>query len=73
MDPNKTLLISSIQGDTKYFEQFEYEGNEILLDFCRFIYNNKEAILIDPEVLENQYPSTKYNLFDLFKMVEIIL
>lgn len=73
MDPNKILLISSIQGDTKYFEQFEYEGNEILLDFCRFIYNNKEAILIDPEVLENQYPSAKYNLFDLFKMIEIIL
>ena len=73
-DSNKGLSISSIQGDTRYFEQFEYEGNEILLDFCRFIYDRKrEVLLTGPEVTENQYPSAKYNLFDLFTMVEILL
>jgi len=73
-DSNKGLSISSIQDDTRYFEQFEYEGNEILLDFCRFIYDIKrEVLLMESEVTENQYPSTKYNLFDLFTMVEILL
>jgi nucleoside-triphosphatase THEP1 len=41
-DPKKGLTILSIQGDFRYFEQFEYEGNEILLDFCRFIYDRKK-------------------------------
>ncbi len=64
----------SIQGDFRYFEQFEYEGNEILLDFIKYIYKNRKIIFFtEPKDKENQYPSAKYNLFDLFKMVEIIL
>ena len=74
MDPNKNFLISSIQGNTEYFEQFGYEGNEILLDFIEYVYKNRKEILFtEPKVKENQYPSAKYNLFDLFKMIEIIL
>ena len=74
VNANKGLTILSIQGDFRYFEQFEYEGNEILLDFCRFIYDRKKEILLtDIEVAENQYPSAKYNLFDLFTMIEILL
>ncbi len=73
-DPNRNLTVSSIQGDTRYFEQFEYEGNEILLDFIKYIYENREKILFDEhKIKENQYPSIKYSLFDLFKMIEIIL
>ena len=73
-DPKKGLTILSIQGDFRYFEQFEYEGNEILLDFIKYIYKNRKKILfIEPNAKENQYPSAKYNLFDLFKMQEIIL
>ena len=71
-DPNKKISILSIRDNT-HLEQFEYEGNEILLDFCRFIINNREAILRDSEVSENQYPSANYKLVDLFKMIEIIL
>lgn len=71
---SKSFKMASIQGDTKYFEQFEYEGNEILLDFIKYIYEKRENILLNEgRVKENQYPSVKYNLFDLFKMIEIIL
>ena len=74
MDPDKNFLISSIQGDTEYFKQFEYEGNEILLDFIEYVYKNRKEILFtEPKDEENQYPSAKYNLFNLFKMIEIIL
>jgi len=70
-DPNRSLMISSIQGDTKYFEQFEYEGNEILLDFIDYFYKNRKMIIFSEPKAE--YLSANYNLFDLFKMIEIIL
>jgi len=67
---NKDFEFKSIQGDFIYFEQFEYNENKILIEFCRFIYDHIEEITIkEPE----QYLSKDYNLFTLFDMVETLL
>ena len=69
-DVNRNLSIMSIQGDFRYIEQFEYNNNEILIDFCKFIYNRIDNITLP----ENEiYPILEYNLFILFEMVEILL
>jgi len=67
---NKDFEFKSIQGDFRYFEQFEYSENHILIDFCRFIYDHiKEITIEEPD----QYLSKNYNLFTLFDMVETLL
>jgi energy-coupling factor transporter ATP-binding protein EcfA2 len=72
-DVNQYLKINSIQGDCKYIEQFEYEGNEILIDFCKFIYYQLDKISKEQEASIEEYTNPDYNLFTLFDMVEIIL
>ena len=67
---NKDFEFKSIQGDFRYFEQFEYSENQILIDFCRFIYDHiKEITIKEPD----QYLNKDYNLFTLFDMVETLL
>jgi energy-coupling factor transporter ATP-binding protein EcfA2 len=56
-------------GDIEYFEQFEYEGNEILINFCKFIYKDIENILIN----DTENKSADYNVFNLFEMCEKLL
>jgi DNA polymerase III delta prime subunit len=70
MDPDKILFITSIQGDSKYFEQFEYGENQILIDLCRFIHDRKNEITIKES---KRTLSNDYNLFTLFDMVETLL
>jgi len=67
---NKDFEFKSIAGSFRYFEQFEYSENEILIDFCRFIFNNIEKISIEKS---DSYSSNDYNLFTLFEMVEVLL
>lgn len=67
---NKDFEFKSIQGDFRYFEQFEYIENQILIDFCRFIYDHiKEITIKEPD----QHLNKDYNLFTLFNMVETLL
>ena len=67
---SKDFEFKSIQGDFRYFEQFEYSENHILIDFCRFIYDHINEITIEePE----KYLSKNYNLFTLFDMAETLL
>jgi hypothetical protein len=56
-------------GDIGYFEQFEYEGNEILINFCKFIYKDFKDILIN----DTENKSAGYNVFTLFEMCEKLL
>lgn len=70
---DKYFKIDSIQGDFKYIEQFEYKENEILLDFCKFIYYEIDKISLDQEMIKKEYSNPDYNLFNLFDMVETIL
>jgi energy-coupling factor transporter ATP-binding protein EcfA2 len=67
---NKDFEFKSIQGSFEYFEQFEYSNNKILIDFCRFVFDNIEKILIEKP---DSYSSNDYNLFSLFDMVETLL
>ena len=67
---NKKFEFRSIQGSFEYFEQFGYNENKILIDFCRFLHNYiKEITIEEPD----QYLSKDYNLFTLFDMVETLL
>ena len=66
---NKDFELKSVQ-DFRYFEQFEYDENKILIDFCRFIYDHIKEITTE----EPDYPlNGDYNLFTLFDMVETLL
>lgn len=56
-------------GDIRYFEQFEYEGNEILINFCKFIYKDIKNILTN----DTENKSADYNVFNLFEMCEKLL
>jgi len=67
---NKDFEFRSIQGDFRYFEQFEYSENQILIDLCRFIHNRKNEITIKES---ERKLSNDYNLFTLFDMVETLL
>ena len=67
---NKKFEFKSIQGDFRYFEQFEYSENHILIDFCRFIYDHIKEITIEKP---DQHLNKNYNLFTLFDMVETLL
>lgn len=67
---NKNFEFRSIQGSFKYFEQFEYNENRFLIDFCRFIHGHIKEITIEKQ---DQYLSKDYNLFTLFDMVETLL
>lgn len=67
---NKDFEFRSIQGDFRYFEQFEYSENHILIDLCRFIHNRKNEITIKES---ERKLSNDYNLFTLFDMVETLL
>ena len=67
---NKNFEFKSIQGSFEYFEQFGYNENNILIDFCRFIHSYiKEITIEEPD----QHLSKDYNLFTLFDMVETLL
>jgi hypothetical protein len=67
---NKDFEFRSIQGDFRYFEQFEYGENQILIDLCRFIHDRKNEITIKES---KRNLSNDYNLFTLFDMVETLL
>ena len=67
---NKDFEFRSIQGDFRYFEQFEYGENQILIDLCRFIHDRKNEITIKES---KRTLSNDYNLFTLFDMVETLL
>jgi len=67
---NKDFEFKSIQGDFRYFEQFEYNENKILINFCRFIYDHIKEITIEKP---NRSLSNDYTLFTLFDMVETLL
>ena len=65
----KDFEFKSVQ-DFRYFEQFEYNENQILIDFCRFIFDHiKDITIKEPD----HHLNGDYNLFSLFDMVETLL
>ena len=65
----KDFEFKSVQ-DFRYFEQFEYNENQILIDFCRFIFDHiKDITIKEPD----HHLIGDYNLFSLFDMVETLL
>jgi len=67
---DKDFVFKSIKGSFNYFEQFEYSEKQILIDFCKFIYDHiKEITITEIE----QHLNKDYNLFTLFDMVETLL
>lgn len=58
-------------NDISYFEQFKNNDSEILVNFCKYLFNYIEQITTNQagerELMKN------YNLLDLFDMTEILL
>ena len=57
-------------NDLTYFDQFEYQGNEILIDFCKYLFDNIEQITMKDQ--EREYMKD-YNLIKLCNMTEMLL
>ncbi len=56
-----------------YLEQFESKENSFPVDFCKYLFFNREEIREEIDNDEWQNTSGNYNVFDLFKMAETIL
>jgi len=58
-------------NDISYFDQFKNNDSEILVNFCKYLFNYIEQIITNQagerELMKN------YNLLDLFDMAEILL
>jgi hypothetical protein len=57
-------------SDISYYDQFEYEGNEILIDFCKYLFEHIGELAMEPEERKEM---GDYNLNKLFEMAEILL
>ena len=56
-----------------YLEQFESKENSFPVDFCKYLFFNREEIKEEINNDKWQKTSGNYNAFDLFKMAETIL
>ena len=57
-------------SDISYYDQFEYEGNEILINFCKYLFEHIVELAMKPEERKEM---NDYNLNKLFEMSEILL
>lgn len=62
-----------LQDILDYLEQFESKENCFPIDFCKYLFFNREEIKEEINNAEWEKDSENYDVFDLFKMAETIL
>jgi ABC-type dipeptide/oligopeptide/nickel transport system ATPase component len=62
-----------LQDILDYLEQFESKENSFPIDFCKYLFFNREEIKEEINNDEWEKDSENYDVFDLFKMAETIL
>jgi hypothetical protein len=57
-------------SDISYYDQFEYKCNEILINFCKYLFEHIGELAMEPGERKEM---NDYNLNKLFEMAEILL